>query len=142
MARNTSDAANEIQTMSSDVVDAVEGLAKLAEQMLFLLRNEICGDYESFSDASYSFMGKSDDIQSSMKQLQQITEQYEESLKSINGIMRSVSTASEETSTEIVHVSENLLSMNADMKDIGDSTEEALQDISGMNRELDVYRIE
>lgn len=34
LARNTSNAANEIQTMSGDVVEAVEGLAQLAEQML------------------------------------------------------------------------------------------------------------
>ncbi len=142
LARNTSDAANEIQTMSSDVVEAVEGLARLAEQMLSFLQNEISGDYESFSDASHSFMGKSDDIRTSMEQLQQITKQYEESLKSINDVMRSVSTASEETSTEIVHVSEMLLSMNTDMKDIEDSTEETFQDISGMNRELSAYRID
>ena len=35
--------------------------------------------------------------------------------------MQSVSAASEETSTEIVHVSEILLSMNTDMKNIEDS---------------------
>lgn len=142
LARNTSEAANEIQTMSSDVVEAVEGLDNLAEQMLSFLRNEISRDYESFSSASYSFMGKSDDIRVSMEQLQQITEQYEELLKSINDAMQSVSTASEETSTEIVHVSEMLLSMNTDMKDIEDSTEEAFQNISGMNRELSAYRID
>lgn len=141
LARNTSDAANEIQTMSSDVVEAVEGLDKLAEQMLSFLRSEIAGDYESFSNASHSFMGKSDDIQASMEQLQQITEQYEESLKSINGVMQSVSAASEETSAEIVHVSEMLLSMNTDMKNIEGSTEETFQNISGMNRELSVYRV-
>ena len=142
LARNTSEAANEIQTMSDDVVEAVEGLGELAEQMLFFLRNKISGDYESFSNASRSFMDKSDDIRSSMEQLQQITEQYEQSLKSINDVMQSVSTASEETSTEIVHVSEMLLSMNTDMKDIEDSTEETFQNISGMNRELSGYRIE
>lgn len=142
LARNTSDAANEIQIMSSDVVEAVEGLDKLAEQMLSFLRNEISGDYKSFSNASHSFMGQSDEIRMSMEQLQQITEQYEESLKSINDIMQSVSTASEETSTEIVHVSEMLLSMNTDMKDIEGSTEETFQNISGMNRELSAYRIE
>lgn len=142
LARNTSDAANEIQTMSSDVVDAVEGLAQLAEQMFSFLRNEISTDYESFSNASRSFMGKSDDIRASMEQLQQITEQYEESLKSINDIMQSVSTASEQTSTEIVQVSENLLSMNADIKNIEASTEETFQNISGMNKELSVYRID
>ncbi|MDE6625138.1 MAG: hypothetical protein K2K56_02070 [Lachnospiraceae bacterium] len=142
LARNTSDAANEIQTMSSDVVEAVEGLNMLAEQMLSFLRNEISEDYESFSNASRSFMGKSDDIRASMEQLQQITEQYEESLKSINDVMQSVSAASEETSTEIVHVSEMLLSMNTDMKDIEDSTKETFQNISGMNRELNAYRID
>lgn len=142
LARNTSDAANEIQIMSSDVVEAVEGLDKLAEQMLSFLRNEISGDYKSFSNASHSFMGQSDEIRMSMEQLQQITEQYEESLKSMNDIMQSVSTASEETSTEIVHVSEMLLSMNKDMKDIEGSTEETFQNISGMNRELSAYRIE
>lgn len=142
LARNTSEAANEIQTMSSDVVEAVEGLAHLAEQMLSFLRNEISEDYESFSNASRNFMGKSDDIRISMEQLQKITEQYEESLKSINDVMQSVSAASEETSSEIVHVSEILLSMNTDMKNIEASTEETFQNISGMNRELSAYRID
>ena len=43
LARNTSDAANEIQVMGGDVVEAVAGLDKLAEQMLSFLRNEISG---------------------------------------------------------------------------------------------------
>lgn len=142
LARNTSDAANEIQSMSSGVVEAVEGLDRLAEKMLSFLQDEISGDYESFSNSSCNFMGQSDDIRTSMEQLQQITKQYEESLKSINDVMHSVSAASEETSTEIAHVSELLLSMNTDMKNIEDSTEETVQDISSMNRELDVYQIE
>lgn len=142
LARNTSDAANEIQTMSGDVVKAVEGLNRLAEQMLSFMQNEICGDYERFSNVSHRFMGQSDDISISMKQLQQITKQYEESLKSINDVMQSVSAASEETSIEIVRMSELLLSMNTDMKNIEDSTEETFQNISGMNRELSSYRID
>lgn len=142
LARNTSDAANEIQEMSSSVVEAVEGLNRLADKMLLFLRDEISGDYESFSNSSCNFMGQSDEIRASMEQLQQITEQYEESLKSINDVMHSVSAASEETSTEIAHVSEMLLSMNTDMKNIEDSTGETVLDISGMNRELSGYQID
>ena len=142
LARNTSDAANEIQIMSSDVVEAVEGLDRLAEQMLSLLRTEISRDYESFCSASLNFMGKSDDIQTSMDQLQQITEQYEKSLKSINDVMQSVSAASGETSTEIIRMSEMLLSMNQDMKNIEGSTEETFQDITIMNQDLSGYRID
>ncbi len=142
LADNTSDAANEIQIVSSDVLKAVEGLDKLAEQMLSLLRNEISRDYESFTDASQSFMGKSDDIWASMEQLQQIIKRYAESLKSIDDVMRSVSAASEETSAEVAHVSEILLSMDTDMKNIGDAIEETFQDILGMNKDLSAYRID
>lgn len=142
LAGNTSDAANEIQVVSSDVLEAVEGLDRLAEQMLSLLQDEISGDYKSFTTASQGFMGKSDDIWASMEQLQQIIQRYAESLKSIDDVMQSVSVASEETSAEIIHVSEILLSMDTDMKDIGQSTEETFQDILGMNRDLNAYRID
>lgn len=142
LARNTSDAANEIQAMSVGVVEAVEGLDQMAGKMLSFLRDEISGDYESFSNSSSHFMGQSDDIRMSMEQLQQITQQYEESLKSINDVMQSVSTASEETSTEIAHVSELLMSMNTDMKNIEDSTGETVLDVSSMNRELSGYQVD
>lgn len=142
LAGNTSEAANEIQIVSSDVLEAVEGLDRLAEQMLSILRDEVSRDYESFTDASQSFMGKADEIWESMEELQQIIKRYAESLKSIDDVMQSVSAASEETSAEIVHVSEILLSIDNDMKNIGDSTEETLQNISGMNKDLSAYRID
>lgn len=142
LAGNTSDAANEIQVVSSDVLEAVEGLDRLAEQMLSLLQEEISGDYASFTKASQGFMGKSDDIWASMEKLQQIIQRYAESMKSIDDVMQSVSAASEETSAEIIHVSEILLSMDTDMKDIGQSTEETFQDIMGMNKDLNAYRID
>lgn len=142
LARNTSEAANEIQSMSSDVVEAVEGLDRLAEQMLAFLQNEISMNYENFRNVSCRFMEESEDIQSSMGQLQQITEQYEASLKNINEVMHSVSAASEQTSAEIIHVSEMLQSVNTDMKQIEDSTEETFQNISSMNKELNAYRID
>lgn len=141
LAHNTGDAANEIQAMSGNVVEAVEGLNKIAAQMLSFLQDEILADYERFSNASHSFMGQSDDIRISMEQLQQITKEYEESLKNINEIMQNISTASEETSTEIANASELLLSVNTDVKNIEDSTAETLQNISGMNHELSVYQI-
>ncbi len=142
LAGNTSDAANEIQVVSSDVLEAVEGLDRLAEQMLSLLQEEISGDYESFTKASQGFMGKSDEIWASMEKLQQIIQRYAESMKSIDDVMQSVSAASEETSADIIQVSEILLSVDTDMKDIGQSTEETFQDIMGMNKDLNAYRID
>ncbi len=89
LAGHTNDAANEIQTMSKDVVEAIGGLDGLAEKMLSLLQEKIIADYEEFGSASQNFTDMSDSIKVSMEQLQTITQQYVRSLESIKGAMAS-----------------------------------------------------
>ncbi|MCH5273226.1 MAG: hypothetical protein J1E35_06095 [Lachnospiraceae bacterium] len=141
LASNTNDAANKIQQMSNDVVEAIQGLGSLADQMLLLLRKEVSVDYEKFGNVSQSFRGKSDDIRQSMEQLQQKTEQYAKSLASIKDAILSVGAASEENSHEIVSASELLVSIDTDMKNIGVSTEETFSAISVMKNDLNSYRV-
>ena len=141
LASSTSEAANEIQQMSNDVVSAIEGLNNLADEMLRILREEITVDYEKFGRASQSFTDKSDDIKKSMEQLEQITEQYARSLEDIKTAMSSVSTASEENTGEIVSVSEQLTLMDTDMKNIGNSVGETFASISDMNMDLSSYQV-
>ena len=141
LASNTNEAANEIQKMSIDVVQAIGGLNSLADQMLDLLREEVSSDYHTFDDVSHNFTDKASDIRDSMEKLQQLTEEYAESLKSIKDAMMSASAASEENSAEIINVSEVLASMDTDMQNIGASTEETFSAISAMNNDLSNYRI-
>ena len=141
LAGSTNDAANQIQKMSSDVVEAIQGLNGLADQMLRLLREDITADYDKFDGISLDFAEQSDNIRTSMEQLQQKTEQYAKSLESIKEAVLSVSTASEENSGEIIRVSEWLSSMDLDMKNIGTTTEETFAAISDMNSGLDSYRV-
>lgn len=141
LASNTNDAANKIQQMSNDVVEAIQGLDGLADQMLLFLRNEITEDYEIFGSASQNFKDKSDEIRQSMEQLQQKTSQYAKSLEKIKDVMLSVTAASEENSGEIINVAELLMSMDTDMKNIGISTEETFLAVSGMKNELNSYRV-
>lgn len=141
LANSTNDAANEIQKMSNDVVEAIQGLNGLADRMLLLLREEITADYAMFDDVSRSFAVKSEDIRVSMEELQQKTEQYEKSLEKIKDAILSVGAATEENSNEIIKVSELLSSMDADMKNIGVSTKETFSAISDMNNGLNSYRV-
>lgn len=141
LANSTNDAANEIQKMSNDVVEAIQGLNSLADRMLLLLREEITADYAKFDDISQGFADRSEGIRESMEQLQKKTEQYAKSLESIKEAMLAVSSASEENSQEIIRVSELLSSMDTDMKNIGISTEETFDAISDMNSGLDSYRV-
>ena len=141
LASSTNDAANQIQKMSSDVVEAIQGLNSLADQMLQLLREDITADYDKFDGISLNFTEQSENIRMSMEQLQQKTEQYAKSLEKIKEAVLSVSTASEENSDEIIRVSEWLSSMDSDMKNIGTTTEETFAAISDMNSGLDSYRV-
>ena len=141
LANSTNDAANEIQTMSNDVVEAIQGLNGLADRMLLLLREEITADYGKFDSISDNFTGQSENIRQSMEQLQKITEEYAKSLENIKGAILSVSTASDENSREIIKVSELLSSMDVDMKNIGISTGETFTAISDMNDRLNSYRV-
>lgn len=141
LAGSTNEAANEIQKMSNDVVEAIQGLDQLADRMLMFLREEVSADYEKFGNVSQSFTDKANNIRESMEQLQQKTEQYVKSLQSIKDAMLSVSAASEENCAEIINVSEMLASMDADMKNIGTSTEETFSAITAMNNNLNSYRV-
>lgn len=141
LASSTNDAANKIQQMSSDVVDAIRGLDGLAEQMLQYLRSEISSDYEKFGSASKSFKEESDEIKQSMEQLQKKTEHYAKSLESIKDAMLSVSAASGANSNEVISAAELLMSINSNMHNIGVSTEETFSAISVMKNDLKKYRV-
>ena len=141
LANSTNDAANEIQKMSNDVVEAIQGLNNLADRMLLLLSEEISADYAKFDGISQGFAAKSDDIRESMEKLQQKTVQYEKSLNKIKEAILAVSSASEENSDEIIRVSELLSSMDTDMKNIGVSTKETFSAISDMNSGLNSYKV-
>lgn len=141
LAGNTNHAANEIQKMSKNVVEAVQGLVNLSDKMICILQEKVLSNYKEFGSVSLDFAHKSNDIEQAMENLQNITQQYTKSLENIQEAMKSVSIASEENSTEIAHVSEMLLSMDTDIKDIAVSAEETFAAVTSMNRDLDSYGV-
>lgn len=141
LAGNTNDAANEIQTMSKEVVEAIQGLDALAEQMLHFLQDDISADYQKFGEISRGFTQKSDEIRDSMTQLLKTVEEYFSVMKDIRNAMESVGAASEENNAEIIHLSELLATMDEKMKSIESAAIETFSSVSVMNREMSAYRI-
>lgn len=141
LAGNTNDAANEIQTMSREVVEAIQGLNGLADRMLHFLQDEISADYQKFGDISRSFSERSDEIRESMEQLLKNMEEYAEVMKEIRTAMESVGAASEESSAETVHLSELLAAIDEEMKSIEKAAADTFSAISDMNQELSGYRV-
>ena len=141
LAGNTNEAANEIQKMSKEVVEAIQGLGALADKMLHFLENEISGDYQKFGGLSRGFAQKSDEIRISMEQLLKNMEAYAGVLEKIRMSMESVGGASEENNAEIIQLSERLEVIDEVMKSIETTVEDTFSAILGMNRELSSYRV-
>lgn len=141
LAGNTNKAANEIQNMSKDVVEAIQGLGALADRMLRFLENEISGDYRKFEELSHGFADKSNEIRSAMEQLLKNMEEYAGVLQKIGMAMESVGGASEENNAEIIQLSELIAAIDGDMKSIETTTADTFSAISVVNRELSGYRV-
>ena len=141
LAGNTNKAANEIQNMSKDVVEAIQGLGALADRMLRFLENEISGDYRKFEELSHGFADKSNEIRSAMEQLLKNMEEYAGVLQKIGIAMESVGGASEENNAEIIQLSELIAAIDGDMKSIETTTADTFSAISVVNRELSGYRV-
>ncbi len=138
---NTNDAANEIQKMSKEVVEAIQGLNALADQMLRFLQDEISADYQKYGDISRGFTEKSDGIRKSMERFLKNMEEHAGVLEEIRGAMESVGEASEESSAEIIHLSGLLADIDGEMKNIETAVTETFLAISDMNHELSGYRV-
>ena len=141
LAGNTNDAANEIQKMSKEVVEAIQGLNALADQMLRFLQDEISADYQKYGDISRGFTEKSDGIRKSMERFLKNMEEHAGVLEEIRGAMESVGEASEESSAEIIHLSGLLADIDGEMKNIETAVMETFLAISDMNHELSGYRV-
>lgn len=141
LAGDTNNAANEIQKMSKDVVEAIQGLNQLADRMLRFLQEEVTEDYQRFGATSGSFTERSETIRTSMEGLQTDMRKYAKALEESKDAMASVGKASEDSSAEIVRLSENLVSMDEEMKSIEAATEDASFAISQMNTELNGYHV-
>ena len=141
LAGNTNEAANEIQKMSKEVVEAIQGLGALSDKMLQFLENEISGDYRKFEGLSHGFAEKSDEIRASMEQLLKNMEEYAGVLQKIGMAMESVGGASEENNAEIIQLSELISTIDEEMKGIETTTADTFSAISVMNGELSSYRV-
>lgn len=141
LAGNTNAAANEIQKMSKDVVEAIQGLSGLADRMLQFLQEEVTADYQKFGDTSVNFTERSETIRTSMEGLQKDMEKSAKALEESKDAMASVGMASEDSSTEIVRLSEILISIDEEMKSIEAAAADAFATISQMNKELSGYHV-
>ena len=119
LAANSAEVASQIQSVSVQVMTAVEELASEAECMLeFMMSTAITG-YQKLLETSDSYQKDVNDTSEMMKQFAEASDSLEENMERIKEAIEAVNIAVEESAKGVVNVTETTVSLTDKVSDIG-----------------------
>lgn len=141
LAAETNTAANEIQQVSTSVMEAIRGLEQISGNMLQFIHDTVLSDYEKFSAASDQFSEQTTSLELNIDQLLDALGGFYNAVASIRDSMETVQEASETNNAEMENISSILEVLNQTMQTEVQTAEETLQTISNMTENLQKYRV-
>lgn len=106
LATDSAEAAGKIQTVSNEVIEAVEGLAIAAEKLLEFMEETALGGYQQLLATSEDYRTDAGNINNVMAEFADNSEQLEHSMNIIKESIDSVNVASEESARGVINVAE------------------------------------
>lgn len=141
LAYNTTEAANNIQVVSGEVLQAIRGLSELADRMNAFISGDIASDYASFDASAENFTENTELMKKYMEELRHIISEYSLSMERMKDAIDAINASSEDNNKEMVNISVALADMNSAMENIETSTDETFSSVETMNQSLGKYRV-
>lgn len=141
LANESNRAAEEIQTVSTEILQSVGGLSALATNMLSFIQQEVLPNYSEFAKTSKGFSENMVDLQRNMEKLQKMADTCEDLMKGINDSTANIGIAAEENSTDIVTFAEAITELDMHMEATNDSTIVSKGEVARMQEVLSQYRV-
>lgn len=113
LADNSRDTANNIQDISQMVTEAVDKLAKNAENMLEFIENKVMRDYDSFVGVANQYYDDADNMNRILTTFADNMANMEMTMQTINEGISNITTAVDESARGITDAAENAGSLVA-----------------------------
>lgn len=123
LADSSRDTANNIQSISQLVNDAVELLSKNADEILKYIDESVLHDYEEFAGYSEQYYQDAEKMRDILAEFQQNSQSLSETLATVSQNVESVNRAVSESSTGIATVAEDATTLAGSMSDISSEAE-------------------
>ena len=140
LADSSAQAANNIQVISALVTDAVEKLAKNAEEMLQFVDEEVMKDYDGFVDIVEQYKKDADSVDEILSGVAANTSDISMTMDSMNTGIGDISTAVEENAKGITNVADSAVSLVEAMSEIQTETERNQQISQKLNSEVNRFK--
>ena len=136
LADSSAEAANNIQSISALVTEAVEKLAKNAEEMLQFVDEKVMKDYDDFVEIVEQYKQDADSVDEILSGVAANTAGIHETMEDMNTGINDISTAVEENAKGITNVADSAVTLVEAMSEIQKETERNQQISEKLNGEV------
>lgn len=140
LADSSAEAANNIQHISALVTEAVEKLAKNAEEMLQFVDENVMKDYDNFVEIVEQYKQDADSVDEILSGVAANTVGIHETMEDMNTGINDISTAVEENAKGITNVADSAVTLVEAMSEIQKETERNQQISEKLNGEVSRFK--
>ena len=140
LADSSAETANNIQHISALVTEAVEKLAKNAEEMLQFVDEKVMKDYDDFVEIVEQYKQDADSVDEILSGVAANTAGIHETMEDMNTGINDISTAVEENAKGITNVADSAVTLVEAMSQIQKETERNQQISEKLNGEVSRFK--
>ena len=140
LADSSAEAANNIQHISALVTEAVEKLARNAEEMLQFVDEKVMKDYDDFVEIVEQYKQDADIVDEILSGVAANTAGIHETIEDMNTGINDISTAVEENAKGITNVADSAVTLVEAMSEIQKETERNQQISEKLNGEVSRFK--
>ena len=141
LATNSAAAAAQIQVVSSEVIEAVNELAKEAEKMLKFMDETAMTGYEKLLETSRNYQTDVGEMNGMMNEFANSSDALKTNVDSIKESVAAVNIAIEESAKGITSVSEATVNITTSVDDIGMEANSNLDIANGLDSEVNRFKL-
>ena len=140
LADSSAEAANNIQSISALVTEAVEKLARNADEMLQFVDEKVMKDYDDFVEIVEQYKQDADSVDEILSGVAANTAGIHETMEDMNTGINDISVAVEENAKGITNVADSAVTLVEAMSEIQKETERNQQISEKLNGEVSRFK--
>lgn len=142
LAANSADMATQIQEVSKQVIGAVNGLAKEAENMLTFMEETAIQGYAKLLDTSEHYQSDVGDTNRMMQDFADASNKLKENISFIKDAAKAVNIAVEESAEGIQSVTQNAVALTTGIGGIGEEANSNKDIAMELDNEVNKFKLE
>lgn len=142
LASNSAEAAAQIELVSADVIEAVNGLATESEHMIRFMDETAMRGYDSLLSTSESYREEAVSMNDMMLEFSQASSQLIANMDEMKESISTINIAIEESSKGISNTTEATVSIAGDTKEVENMAHSNLETALELNQEVGKFKLE